>query len=351
MVTGSRYREDFWMDDILVVGGAGYIGAHMVALLHRKGLRVHTLDDLSAGFRESVKFGTFVLGDMGDVGLVRKLIETHAISTIVHLAGSISVSESIRDPAVYYLNNTAKTLSLAAVAAEAGVSRFIFSSTAAVYGNPIEIPLDERHPKHPVNPYGRSKWLVEQALPDFEAAYGMQYMSFRYFNASGANPSLGLGERHDPETHLIPNALHAALGSRGCLTINGTDWGTPDGTCVRDFLHVEDLCEAHYLGYRALLGGCSSGAFNLGTGRGHSVREVVETASEVSKCEIPVAYGPRRAGDPPSLVANPETAMRKLGWRPKQSDIRSIIEDAWIWEQHRVGGVPLEQLTQVNKVA
>lgn len=339
------------MDDVLVVGGAGYIGSHMVALLSRKGLRVTSLDDLSTGYRDAVKFGEFVPGDMGDDELVEELLKERQISTIVHLAGSISVAESIRDPAEYYLNNTSKTLSLASVAARCGVKRFIFSSTAAVYGNPIEIPLDERHPKHPVNPYGRSKWLVEQALPDFEAAYGMQYMSFRYFNASGASPRLGLGERHEPETHLIPNALHAALGKRGCLTVNGTDWGTPDGTCVRDFLHVEDLCEAHYLGYRALLGGCSSGAYNLGTGRGHSVREIVETASQVSECEIPVAYGPRRPGDPASLVANPEAAMRKLGWRPKRSDLRSIIEDAWVWEQYRAGGIPLEQLLREYKVA
>ncbi len=339
------------MDNVLVVGGAGYIGSHMVALLHRKNLRVTVLDDLSSGYRDAVKFGEFVLGDMGDIGLVRDIIRERGISTIIHLAGSICVAESIRNPALHYLNNTAKTLSLAAVAAQHGVKRFIFSSTAAVYGNPIELPIDERHPKHPVNPYGRSKWLVEQALPDFEAAYGMQYMSFRYFNAAGSSFRLGLGERHKPETHLIPNALHVALGKRGCLTINGTDWGTPDGTCVRDFLHVEDLCDAHYLGYRALMGGCRSGAFNLGTGRGHSVREVADTATAVSQSEIPLAYGPRRPGDPPSLVANPEAAMTKLGWRPKQSDLRSIIEDAWVWEQHRAGGVSLEDLLATSQVA
>lgn len=339
------------MDDVLVVGGAGYIGSHMVALLHHKGLRVTVLDDLSSGYRDAVKFGEFVLGDMGDEHLVRTIIQERRISTIIHLAGSICVAESIRDPALYYLNNTAKTLSLASVAAKNCVKRFIFSSTAAVYGNPIELPIDERHPKHPVNPYGRSKWLVEQALPDFEGAYGMQYMSFRYFNAAGSNYRAGLGERHEPETHLIPNALHAALGKRGCLTINGTDWGTPDGTCVRDFLHVDDLCEAHYLGYRALMGGCRSGAFNLGTGRGHSVREVVDAATAVSQCEIPVAYGPRRPGDPPSLVANPEAAMTKLGWRPRQSDLRSIVEDAWMWEQHRVGGMSLTELEATQQVA
>ena len=339
------------MDDVLVVGGAGYIGSHMVALLHHKGLRVTTLDDLSSGYRDAVKFGEFVQGDMGDAHLVRALIRERSISTIIHLAGSICVAESIRHPSLYYLNNSAKSLGLAAAASDEGVKRFIFSSTAAVYGNPIELPLDERHPKHPVNPYGRSKWLVEQALPDFEAAYGMQYMTFRYFNASGANPELGLGERHEPETHLIPSALQAALGKRGCLMINGTDWGTPDGTCVRDFLHVQDLCEAHYLGYRALMGGCRSGAFNLGTGRGYSVREVVDTSSAVTKCEIPIAYGPRRPGDPPSLVANPDAAMTKLGWRPRQSDLRSIIEDAWLWEQYRAGGIPLEQLLRDHKAA
>lgn len=339
------------MDNVLVVGGAGYIGSHMVSLLSRKGLRVVTVDDLSTGYKDAVKTGEFVLGDLGDEALMGSVIRSEKISTVIHLAGSISVAESIRDPASYYLNNTAKTLCFAAVAAKNRVKRFIFSSTAAVYGNPIEIPLDESHPKHPVNPYGRSKWLVELALPDFEAAYGMQYMSFRYFNASGANPHLGLGERHEPETHLIPNALHAAMGKRGCLTVNGTDWGTPDGTCVRDFLHVEDLCEAHYLGYRALLGGCTSGTYNLGTGKGHSVREIVDTASQVSQCEIPVAYGPRRPGDPPSLVANPEAAMRKLGWRPKRSDLRSIIEDAWVWEQYRAGGIPLEKLLREHKVA
>lgn len=339
------------MDSILIVGGAGYIGSHMGALLHRKGLRVTVLDDLSTGYAAAAKFGELVNGDMGDEALVAGLIRSKSISTVIHLAGSICVVESIRDPALYYLNNSAKTLSLAATCASAGVKRFIFSSTAAVYGNPIELPIDERHPKHPVNPYGRSKWIVEQALPDFESAYGMQYMSFRYFNAAGSRYDLGLGERHDPETHLIPNAMHAALGLRGCLTIHGTDWGTPDGTCVRDFLHVEDLCEAHYLGYRALLGGCSSGAFNLGTGRGHSVREVLDAAIQVTQCEIPVAYGPRRPGDPPSLIANPESAMRKLGWRPKQSDLRSIMEDAWAWEQHRAGDVPLSALLPGRDVA
>lgn len=338
------------MEEVLVVGGAGYIGSHMVAHLHRRGLRVVVIDDLSTGHRDAVKYGTFYNGDLGDIDLLQRVFSEHRISTVFHLAGSICVAESIRNPSLYYLNNSAKTMELAAVAATHGVKRFIFSSTAAVYGNPIELPLDERHPKHPVNPYGRSKWLVEQALPDFEAAYGMQYMTFRYFNAAGANIAEGLGERHEPETHLIPSALHAALGVRGCLTINGTDWGTPDGTCVRDFLHVEDLCEAHYLGYRALLGGCNSGAFNLGTGHGHSVREVIEMAAEVSQCELPVAHGPRRAGDPPSLVANPEFAMRKLGWRPKRSDLRSIVEDAWLWEQYRVSGVQMEQV-KVERVS
>ena len=321
--------------NILVVGGAGYIGSHMVKRLGQRGCAVTTLDDLSSGHRDAVLTGDFVQDDMADTELLRGLFAARKFDAVMHFASFIEVGESVREPAKYYRNNVANTLALLAAMREAGVDRFIFSSTAAIFGTPQYVPIDERHPRAPINPYGRTKNMVEDVLSDYERAYGLRSVCLRYFNAAGADPEGKLGERHDPESHLIPLALQAASGRRAGLSVYGTDYDTPDGTCIRDYVHVSDLCEAHWLALESLRDGASSQAYNLGNGNGFSVLEVIETAKKVTGVDFAVKHEARRAGDPPRLVADASAIKAKLGWLPRYADLDTIIAHAWAFERSR----------------
>ena len=321
--------------NILVVGGAGYIGSHMVKLLGQRRCAVTTLDDLSSGHRDAVLTGDFVQGDMADTELLRGVFAQRKYDAVMHFASFIEVGESVREPAKYYRNNVANTLALLAAMREAGVDRFIFSSTAAIFGTPQYVPIDEHHPRAPINPYGRTKNMVEDVLSDYERAYGLRSVCLRYFNAAGADPEGRLGERHDPESHLIPLALQAASGRRAGLSVYGTDYDTPDGTCIRDYVHVSDLCEAHWLALESLRDGASSQAYNLGNGNGFSVLEVIETAKKVTGVDFAVKHEARRAGDPPRLVADSSAIKAKLGWSPRYADLDTIIAHAWAFERSR----------------
>jgi UDP-glucose 4-epimerase len=313
--------------NVLVTGGAGYIGSHMVRALVAAGHRVVVVDDLSSGHADALAPGVpFVRADVRDEAVAEALKE-HAVEAVFHFASRIQVGESVADPRLYYKDNLGAAIVLCERVLEAKVPYFILSSTAAVYGAPIKTPIDEEHPKVPVNPYGETKLATERMLASYGHAYGLKYAALRYFNAAGAGA--GLAERHDPETHLIPLVLDAALGRRPNIQIFGSDYPTPDGTCVRDYIHVEDLAEAHLVALLHLSRGGGSGAFNLGTGKGHSVREVVETAARVTGVTIKVAHGPRRDGDPPVLVASPERAKKVLGWQASRSSLERIVEDAW----------------------
>ncbi len=320
---------------VLVVGGAGYIGSHMVKLLNLRGFEVTVLDNLANGHRDAVQGARFVLGDLYEREILDRLFgETH-FDGVMHFASYIQVGESVREPAKYYRNNVFKTQNLLDVMVAHRVCNFIFSSTAAIFGEPIHIPMAEDHPKQPMNPYGRGKWMVEQMLEDYDTAYGLRSTCLRYFNAAGADPDGELGERHDPETHLIPLALQVASGRRPSITVFGDDYATPDGTCIRDYIHVNDLGEAHRLALQRLWEGGSSTAYNLGNGHGFSVREVIDTARAVTGREIPVEYGKRRPGDPARLVADARRAQAELGWKPRRADLATIIADAWRWEMGR----------------
>ncbi len=315
---------------VLVTGGAGYIGSHMVRTLADRGHGVVVVDDLSTGHRESVaKEATFVEGDVGDTARMTSLLREHAVEAVLHFAGVIRVDESVSDPGKYWRGNVVGSLGLLDAVLAANVRSFVFSSTAAVYGDPVRVPIDEAHPTRPVNPYGDSKLTVERILASYGVAHGLRWAALRYFNAAGANAAAGLGEKHDPETHLIPIILDVALGKREKVALYGTDWPTPDGTCVRDYIHVCDLADAHLAALEHLARGGESGAFNLGTGRGHSVKEVVEIVRAVTGHPIPAAAAPRRAGDPPELVAAVDRAAEVLGWRASRSDLRAIVADAW----------------------
>jgi len=324
------------MTHILVVGGAGYIGSHMVKLLLREGFRVTVLDDLSGGFRDAVPPGLLVEGSCGDAALLAALFARGHFDAVMHFASFIAVGESVSDPAKYYANNVAATLVLLDAMRSAGLGRFIFSSTAAIYGDPDYSPIDERHSKQPINPYGRSKWMVEQVLDDYDLAYGLRSACLRYFNAAGADPEGELGERHQPETHLIPLILQAASGRRAAISVFGADYDTADGTCIRDYIHVSDLCDAHLLALRHLLAGGGSLRLNLGNGQGFSVNEVIAAVRRVTGRDFAVKQEPRRAGDPPRLVADARAAQAQLGWQPRFAQLDAIIADAWRWEQqHR----------------
>ena len=325
-------------DTILVVGGAGYIGSHMVKRLRRAGFHVVVADDLSAGRREATLGAPLHVGDIGDAAFVDALLHETRPAAVMHFASFIQVGESVANPAKYYRNNVAATQVLLDGMRAHGVARFIFSSTAAIFGDPQYVPIDEAHPKAPINPYGRSKWFVEQMLEDFDRAYGLKSTCLRYFNAAGADPDGELGECHEPETHLIPLILQVASGRRAHITVYGDDYATPDGTCVRDYIHVEDLCDAHLLALRRLLDGADSARYNLGNGNGYSVREVIEAVRRVTGHAIPVVTGARREGDPPVLVADASAARDTLGWRPRHADLDAIVAHAWAWEQRRTGG-------------
>jgi UDP-glucose-4-epimerase GalE len=315
---------------VLVVGGAGYIGSHCVKELHVRGYDVVTLDNLSRGHAHAVKWGAFEKGDLADRDRLREVFSKHDFAAVMHFAAYAYVGESVTDPEIYYQNNTANALNLLSVMREAGVKRFIFSSTCATYGEPQEVPIPETHPQNPINPYGRSKLMVEQILGDFASAYGFACTSFRYFNAAGADPDGELGEEHEPETHLVPLVLGAALGGPA-LKLFGTDYPTPDGTCVRDYIHVTDLSTAHILGLERLLAGKPGAVYNLGNGEGYSNLQVIRTAEAVSGRKVPYTEAPRRPGDPATLVGSAKKAVSELGWQPRYARLEQILDTAWRW--------------------
>jgi UDP-glucose-4-epimerase GalE len=314
---------------ILVTGGAGFVGSHFARMAADAGRDVVVLDDLSGGPPAPLpKSVALIVGDIGERPLVDHLIRDHHVGAIAHFAGKIQVGESVRDPALYFDVNLARTLQLLLAVRDAEVHAFLFSSTAAVYGMPAEVPIAETARREPVNPYGASKLGIELALAAWSTGYGLRWSALRYFNAAGAHPDGSLRETHDPETHLIPLAIDAGLGTAPPLQVFGDDYDTPDGTCIRDYIHVQDLARAHIAALARLEAGASLGPLNLGTGRGYSVREVIETGSAVLARRIPHQIAPRRPGDPPRLVADPTHAMAQLAWTPERSGLAVIIEDA-----------------------
>ena len=328
--------------DVLVTGGAGYIGSFITHLLTARGYKPIVLDNLSLGHRAAVGRGIKLIeGDLSDRGLLDRTFKAARVDAVMHFAAFSAVGESMEDPLGYYHNNVANTVNLLVAMKEAGVQDFIFSSSAAVYGNPTEIPIKEEHPQKPINPYGRAKSIVERILEDASRAYGSRYVSLRYFNAAGADPDGNMGEDHRQETHLIPLVLKSILGEAAGgrpLHVFGTDYDTPDGTCIRDYIHVFDLAEAHILALEYLAGGGTSEIFNLGNGRGFSVSEVIRTAEEVAGRRVPIVHGERRPGDPPVLVAGSEKISQTLGWRPQFPELEAIVETAWKWHSSHPKG-------------
>lgn len=321
------------MATILVAGGAGYVGSHACKALAQAGHVPVTFDNLVTGHEGAVGYGPFVQGDLLDPAAVEAVFADHRPDAVMHFAAFSDVGPSVTDPGRYWQNNVAGSLALAQAMQRHGVGVIVFSSTCATYGVASGANLTEDDPQAPVNPYGRTKLAVEQMLGDFGVAHGMRSVIFRYFNAAGADPDRQIGEDHRPETHLIPLVLDAASGRRAEITVFGTDYDTPDGTCIRDYIHVTDLADAHVRGLEYLLAGGESLALNLGSGTGHSVRAVIETAGQVTGLKVPVLDGPRRAGDPPRLVSGSARAAEMLGWQPKRSDLATLIGDAWAWHQ------------------
>lgn len=317
---------------ILVTGGAGYIGSHTVHWLQRQGASVVVLDNLVYGHRQAVPEGVpFYEGDIADGKLIAQIFRDHGVDSLIHFAAYAYVGESVTDPLKYYDNNVGRTAVLLRNAAQHGCKNVVFSSTCATYGVPDAIPITEKQAQHPINPYGRSKLMVEQMLEDCSQATGMGWVALRYFNAAGAQEDGLIGEDHNPETHLIPNVFRAIRGDLPALALFGDDYETPDGTCVRDYIHVVDLASAHELALRHLQNGRGSLACNVGTGRGISVKEIIAAVEEVSGRKVPVEIHPRRPGDPPSLVADASLARELLGWQPVYLDIRDTVRTAWNW--------------------
>lgn len=328
---------------VIVAGGAGYIGSHMVRMLREQGYRPIAVDNLATGHADAVAPTELRQGDIGDAAFMTALLRETRPACVMHFAASSLVGESMQQPGKYWRNNLVQTLSLLDTLVAGGVKQFIFSSTAAVYGNPVEVPIPESHPTRPINPYGHSKLAVEHLLQDYEAAHGLRHVVLRYFNAAGAHPDGSLGERHEPETHLIPLVLQVASGRRAEIARFGSQHPTPDGSCVRDYIHVQDLCEAHLLALKRLEAGGASGTYNLGNGLGHSVNEVIAAARRVTGHPIPMRDDPARAGDPPVLVADAARARAELGWTPRLGELEAIIGHAWEWERKqaaRAGGTP-----------
>jgi UDP-glucose 4-epimerase len=317
---------------VLVVGGAGYIGSHMVKMLLDRGHQPVTYDNLSSGYREAVLGGDFIHGDLADKSLLDQTFEKHKPDAVMHFSSYIQVGESVHRPDKYYRNNVSNTLNLLDSMVAHEVKKLIFSSTAAIFGEPEYVPIDEQHPKSPLNPYGKSKLMVEQVLADYDHAFGLKFVALRYFNAAGADPSGLLGVRHEPITHLIPLVLQAASGRRPHIQVFGRDYDTPDGTCIRDYIHIVDLCSAHLLALAQLSNGGHSDYFNLGNGAGFSVQEVIDTVEKVAKTKVKVEEGARREGDPAHLIANSTKARTLLGWQPEYFDLSTIITHAWAWE-------------------
>ncbi len=331
---GVIYNRFVVKPNILVTGGAGYIGSHTVHLLVRQGYGVTVVDNLSRGHRHNVDPERLRVVDIADTEALGRVFQERAHAAVIHFAAYISVGESMRVPELYFANNVAGSLSLLTAMIRAGVKHLVFSSTAAVYGMPVLVPIPEDSPYAPVNPYGESKVMVEKLLRWFDEIHGLRGICLRYFNASGADVESGLGEEHDPETHLIP-LLFRAIQTGEAATIFGNDYPTPDGTCIRDYIHVNDLAQAHLLALESLLAGGSSGAFNVGTGSGYSVREVVDTVGEVVGKKVPYVFGPRREGDPAELVADSTKLRRDLHWTPRESALRDIVASAWQFEKKR----------------
>ena len=317
---------------ILVVGGAGYIGSHMVKQLANTGHDVITLDNLSYGYRDAVKYGEFIEGDLGDDKVLDKIFKSGDIDAVMHFAGFIQVGESVTNPSMYYHNNVINTHALLDAMLRHNIKNFIFSSTAAIFGEPEYTPIDEKHRKQPINPYGHSKLMIEQILDDYDKAYNLKSTCLRYFNAAGADPDGELGERHIPETHLIPLILQAASGRRDDIKIFGNDYPTDDGTCIRDYIHINDLCEAHSLALQRMMKTKQSARYNLGNGKGFSVSEVIDIAKQVSGNDFNVTIEPRRDGDPAVLVADASLAKEDLDWQPKFAKLYDIVKTAWDWE-------------------
>jgi UDP-arabinose 4-epimerase len=320
---------------ILVTGGAGYIGSHTAKALAQAGHEPVVLDNLQHGHRWAVQWGPLVESDLADREALRDVFRTYRIGAVIHFAALIEAGESMHEPAKYFRNNVGNTLNLLDAMREAGVNRIVFSSTAAVYGAPHQTPMNEDHPRQPVNPYGESKLMVERLLAWYGAAYGLAWTALRYFNASGADPDGELGEVHHPETHLIPRAIAAAYGDLPELQLFGDDYATPDGTAVRDYIHVVDLAAAHLRALERLADGTPGGAFNLGTGCGYSVREVIAAVERIAQRKVPAVQAPRRPGDPASLVADPSRARRELGWTATHSSLEQIVETACRWYARR----------------
>lgn len=320
---------------VLVVGGAGYIGSHVVRDLIDNGYDPIVFDNMSSGHEWAISNKILVRGDLADKEGIWKLFATHQFEAVMHFASFIQVGESVADPLKYYDNNVANTINLLSLMKKAGVNKFVFSSTAAVYGTPDTVPIYENALLHPENPYGRSKLMVEEILADCEIAWGLQSARLRYFNAAGAHPSGEIGEAHNPESHLIPIILQVPLGQRDFININGVDYDTPDNTCVRDYIHVCDLASAHTLCLKALLQGKGSMVYNLGNGKGYSIKEVIDVCRKVTGHAIPVKLGPRRAGDPAILVASSEKIVGELGWLPQHPELDTIVETAWKWHKGR----------------
>lgn len=318
---------------ILVCGGAGYVGSHMLRWLVERGHSVTVLDNLSTGHREAVRWGEFVQADLLDPATLETVFAGRCFDAVMHFCARSLVSESVAQPYIYYANNVVGTLHLLEAMRRHGVSKLVFSSTAAVFGHPVQERIDEDHPRVPINPYGSSKLMVERILSDAADAHGLRSVALRYFNAAGASPEGEIGESHQPETHLIPNAVRAALGTGPGLKVFGSDYPTPDGTCIRDYVHVDDLAQAHEQALTYLDARPGAHAFNLGNGRGFSVREVIDTTSRVVGTAVPYEFAPRRAGDPSILVASSERARRELGWSPGYTSLESIIETALHWHR------------------
>ena len=322
---------------VLVTGGAGYIGSATVELLRGRNIEVVVVDNLVYGHREAIDRDVpFYKGDVGDADLVKRIVDEHAIDSCVHFAAYAYVGESVTDPAKYFANNTFQTNSLLNTLIESNVKNIVFSSTCATYGDPLRIPIDETHPQKPVNPYGWSKFMTERILESYDAAYGLKFVALRYFNAAGATKKCG--EHHDPETHLIPNVLSAASGDLPFVSVFGDDYETPDGTCIRDYIHVVDLADAHVRALDHLKIGGNSTHINLGNGLGFSVQEVIGAARKITGNTIDVKTEPRRAGDPARLIADARKAFQVLGWKPEYANLEMILSSAWDWKQAHPGG-------------
>lgn len=316
---------------ILIVGGAGYIGSHVNKMLNGRGYKTVVFDNLSRGHRELVTCGEFFQGDLANKADLAGCFERYPITAVMHFSAFTYVNESVMNPSLYYSNNVSNTLNLLDEMIKRSVRRFVFSSTCATYGMPLRVPMGEDHPQSPINPYGHSKLMIEQILRDYDKAYGIRHVILRYFNAAGADPEGELGEWHEPETHLIPLTIRAAMETGGVINVFGADYPTEDGTCVRDYIHVLDIADAHILAMERLDMTDASDVYNLGNGQGHSIKRVIESVGRVSGKEVPVVYSGRREGDAPILISDSAKALAVLKWQPKYADLDTIIETAWRW--------------------